>query len=167
MLDHCHSRQRIPCCCSCIPFSTVSRPQPKRRSAWRAQPPHSVVATSAWNERRRYPVRRRPRTGSRRRIAQRIRPSQSPCPRRDEDRPRSVHVSGGQDSSVRGDFQPPVALPEYVTTSTHLQLEATKNGGERKERLHHFPMRSLCGSRPGRTVKIYEKIRLTLPPLKT
>ena len=44
---------------SCSPFSTVSRPQPKRRSACRALPPHSSVTTSAWNKRRWYPVSRR------------------------------------------------------------------------------------------------------------
>src|SRR5512142_2512149 len=52
------SRQRIPHRSSCNPVSTVSRPQPKRRSAWRALPPQSSVATSARNNRRWYPVRR-------------------------------------------------------------------------------------------------------------
>src|SRR5512132_206569 len=52
------SRQRIPHRSSCSPVATVSRPQPKRRSAWRALPPQSSVATSARNNRRWYPVRR-------------------------------------------------------------------------------------------------------------
>src|SRR5512135_2585474 len=53
------SRHRIPERSSLSPFSTVSRPQPKRRSARRGLPPQSSVATSAWNCRRWYPVRRR------------------------------------------------------------------------------------------------------------
>jgi hypothetical protein len=52
------SRQRTPCCRSWRPFSTVARPQPKRYSACRALPPHRAVTTSAWNERRWYPVSR-------------------------------------------------------------------------------------------------------------
>src|SRR5271166_3801136 len=52
------SRQRIPRRASCSPFRTVSRPHPKRRSAWRALPSQSSVATSAMNNRRWYPVSR-------------------------------------------------------------------------------------------------------------
>src|SRR4051812_13967556 len=36
----------MPSRASCIPFWTVSRPQPKRRSAWRGLPAHSGGVTS-------------------------------------------------------------------------------------------------------------------------
>src|SRR4051794_40781164 len=52
------STQRRPEPASCRPFSTQSRPQPKRRSAARGLPPQSAWATSAWNRRRRCPLRR-------------------------------------------------------------------------------------------------------------
>src|SRR5436309_3171823 len=102
------SRQRIPFRCSCNPFSTVSRPQPNRRSAWRAQPPQSAVATSAWNKRRWYPVSRR--------APDRIKASYCseetsiavalPEVRRSTDRPGSTRLPNGQDNSILGKFLP-------------------------------------------------------------
>ena len=47
-----------PARASWSPLATVSRPQPKRRSAWRGLPSQSAVATSARKARRRKPVSR-------------------------------------------------------------------------------------------------------------
>ena len=52
----CAPKQITPVRCSCNPSSTVSRPQPNKRSAWRALPPQYFSAMAAWNDRRSTPV---------------------------------------------------------------------------------------------------------------
>src|SRR5512135_1901680 len=102
------SRQRTPWRRSCNPFSTVSRPQPKRRSAWRALPPHSSAATSARNERRWYPVSRRAPDrikASRRSTESSMRIALPGC-ETVIDRPRVSHHLAERGRALRGKFSP-------------------------------------------------------------
>src|SRR5512135_691938 len=154
------SRHRTPWWRSCNPVWTVSRPQPKRRSAWRALPPHSSVATSARNKRRWCPVSRLApdRIKASKRAMESSMGVAQPDGRAVINRPRVSHHPAGQDSSGRGRFPPAGRL---ITRLLKLRrqsrsLKPRPHGGGHPPALDHAGqkrLRQLVRTQPDATLQ--------------